>query len=104
MNKFITTITVAVALTAGNLFAASDYIIQIKEKDGTVREIPATALDKVTFEVAKKTVDISDSNKSLEDTIGSEKISATKISVSSKEAEKIIQEHDTTMNKRKHRT
>lgn len=97
MTKFISTITVAVALAAGNLFAASDYIIQITEKDGTVREIPATALEKVTFEVATKTIDISSSNSSLsiEDTAAGEKISATRYSLSAEDANKLVQNFNT---------
>lgn len=97
MTKFISTTTVAVALTAGNLFAASDYIIQITEKDGTVHEIPASALEKVTFEVATKTIDISSSNSnlSIEDTAAGEQIKATRYSLSAEDAERMLQSNNT---------
>lgn len=110
MTKFINTFMVAVALTAGNLFAANDYIIQITEKDGTVHEIPASALEKVTFEVATKTIDISSSSSSLsvEDTAAGEKIKATRYSLSAEDAEKMMQSLNTKKtgksNKRKRRT
>lgn len=110
MTKIITTFAVAIALNAGTLFAAEDYIIQIIEKDGSVYEIPATALEKVTFETETPTVNISDSSIALEDsnlsqkdTSVDERISATKYTLSNEDAEKLIKQQQSKANDQKNR-
>ncbi len=102
MNKFVTSIAIAAAISASNLFAANDYIIQITEKDGTVREIPVSTLEKVTFETASTTIEVNDPIKAIEDKLGDEKIHATQIKVPSKVAEKMVKEYHKKSKEHKH--
>lgn len=102
MNKFVTSIATAAAISASNLFAANDYIIQITEKDGTVREIPVSTLEKVTFETASTTIEVNDPIKAIEDKLGDEKIHATQIKVPSKVAEKMVKEYHKKSKEHKH--
>lgn len=102
MKKIINAIAIAAALSATNLFAANDYVIQITEKDGTVREIPVSTLEKVTFETASTTIEVNDPIKAIEDKLGDEKIHATQIKVPSKVAEKMVKEYHKKSKEHKH--
>lgn len=75
MNKIIAFIATAAAISVSNLFAATDYVIQITEKDGTVREIPVSNL---------------------------EKIHATQYRIPAKTAEKMVKEYHAKGNNHKH--
>lgn len=100
--KTINSFIIAAAISASNLFAANDYIIQITEKDGTVREIPVSTLEKVTFETASTTIEVNDPFKAIEDKLGDEKIHATQIKVPSKVAEKMVKEYNEKSKEHKH--
>ncbi|MCF0220847.1 MAG: hypothetical protein HUK19_00990 [Fibrobacter sp.] len=103
MKKFIVPMAIAAAISTSNLFAAKDYIIQITEKDGTVRQIPVSSLEKVTFETASSTtIELNDPKKAFDERFGTEKIRATQYKVPSKVAEKMVKEYHAKSLKHKH--
>lgn len=101
MKNFFKIIVITAALTASNIFAATDYIIQITEKDGTVREIPVSALDKITFETASSTIEIDEPFQAMENRFKDEKIHATQTKVPAKVAEKMLKEYNKKRNEHK---
>ncbi len=94
MKKIIASMAIAAAISANNALAATDYVIQITEKDGTVREIPVSTLDKITFESDASTIEVNDPYKAMDERFGGEKIHATQIKVPSKVAEKMVKEYN----------
>jgi len=90
MKKIITTIAMAVAINACNLFAASDYVIRITENDGRVRDIPVSSLDKVTFEAQPQELT---TNQKIVEKLKDEKIYATQYKMNARKAEKMVQRY-----------
>lgn len=102
MNKIIAFIATAAAFSVSNLFAATDYVIQITEKDGTVHEIPVSNLEKISFETSSTTIDVNDPTKAFEERFGTEKIHATQYRIPAKTAEKMVKEYHAKGNNHKH--
>lgn len=103
MKSLIKTIAITAALTASNIFAATDYIIQITENDGTVRVIPVSNLDKITFETASTTIEIKDPIKAMDNQFAFDKIHATQIKVPTKVAEKMLKNYNKKRNEYEHK-
>ena len=103
MKSFLKTIAITAALTASNIFAATDYIIQITEKDGTVREIPVSNLDKITFETASTTIEIDEPMKAMDNRFKDEKIRATQTTLPTKVAEKMLKEYNNKLDEYEHK-
>lgn len=99
-----TIIAIAATLCAINLFAANDYIIQITEKDGTTREIPISALGKVSFETVKPAINFDHTEKAVDAKLEGERIKATQYRLSTRDAEKMILQYHEKNVKHKHRT
>jgi len=93
---------IAAAISVSSALAATDYVIQVTEKDGTVRAIPVSTLDKITFETSSTTIEVNDPVKAIEDKLGDEKIHATQIKVPSKVAEKMVKEYHKKSKEHKH--
>lgn len=104
MKKTIIPIAIAATLCATNLFAANDYIIQITEKDGTVREIPVSTLDKVSFETVKPAINFDLTEKAVDAKLEGERIKATQYRLSTKDAEKMMMQYHAKNVEHKHRT
>lgn len=92
------------AVSASSLFATTDYVIQITEKDGTVRDIPVSSLEKVTFEPATPTLELDDAQKIMEKKLQGETIKATQYKLSAEDAEKLLQQYNAKSVNHKHRS
>lgn len=94
MKKIIASMAIAAAISASSALAATDYVIQVTEKDGTVRAIPVSTLDKITFETSSTTIEVNDPYKAMDERFGGEKIHATQYKVPSKVAEKMVKDYN----------